>query len=492
MDARKAAAERARTGRLRQVTRRHFFQECGVGLGAMALASLLSEHTAAAPQIRNPSNPKSKIQNPKSTHFPARAKRVIFLFMAGGPSQIDLFDPKPKLRELNGQVTPKSFTEGKRFAFLKPDATLLGSPRRFSRHGKCGAELSELLPHLGTIADEICILRGMATDVFNHGPAKLFVQTGSPQPGRPAIGSWLTYGIGSEASDLPGFVVLQSGPRGPRAGSALWGSGFLPTTYQGVPFLPGPEPILNLANPRGIDRRRQGEFFDAVRDLNAARLKAVGDPEIATRISAYETAYKMQASAPELMDLSKESPQTLEMYGAEPGKPSYANNCLLARRLVERGVRFVQLYHTDWDHHGNTDADLGKPLEAICREVDRPTVALVKDLKQRGLLDDTIVVWGGEFGRTPMGEPRDALGRDHHIDAYTMWVAGGGFQAGLTVGATDEIGYNVVEDRIHVHDLQATLLHLLGLDHEKLTYRFQGRDFRLTDVHGHVVKDLLA
>jgi hypothetical protein len=470
--------------RLLALTRRHLFQRCGVGLGSIALGSLLNNEAAAAQKAASPA--------PKLPHFPAKAKRVIFMHMAGGPSQLDLFDPKPKLLELNGQVTPKSFTDGKRFAFLKPDSKLLGCPRAFSQHGKSGAVLSELLPHLGTVADDLCIIRSMATDVFNHGPAKFFMATGASQAGRPSMGAWLTYGIGSESQDLPGFVVLQSGPRGPRGGSPLWGSGFLPTSYQGVPFLSGPQPILNLANPPGFDRKRQGEFFDVVRDLNGARLGAVGDPEIATRITAYETAYKMQASAPELMDVTQEDPKTLAMYGAQPGKASFANNCLLARRLMERGVRFVQLYHTDWDHHGGPGADLGKSLEEICKEVDQPCAALIKDLKQRGMLDDTIVVWGGEFGRTPMGESRETAGRDHHIDAFTMWAAGGGFGAGRTIGATDEIGYNPIEDRVHVHDLHATILHLLGLEHTQLTYRSQGRDFRLTDVHGEVMQKLLA
>jgi hypothetical protein len=306
------------------------------------------------------------------------------------------------------------------------------------------------------------------------------------------MGAWVTYGIGSQSQDLPGFVVLQSGPRGPRGGSPLWGSGFLPTSYQGVPFLSGPEPILNLTSPQGFSHERQGEFFETVKSLNNQRLDVVGDPEIATRVSQYEMAYRMQSSAPELMDLSDETQQTLSMYGAEPGKSTFANNCLLARRLVERGVRFVQLYHTDWDHHGNNDTHLGEPLDARCQEVDQPSAALVKDLKQRGLLDDTIVVWGGEFGRTPMGEPRDKIGRDHHIEGYTMWLSGGGIKTGQSIGQTDELGFYAVEDRVHVHDLQATILHLLGLDHLKLTYRFQGRDFRLTDVHGEVVKKLLA
>jgi hypothetical protein len=472
---------------LLRMTRRHLFRECGVGLGAIALACL-EERGAGATPAASADGPLAA----RAPHFAARAKRVIYLHMAGGPSQIELFDPKPKLLELSGQVPPQELVQGKRFAFLKPDARLLGSRRTFRRHGDSGAELSELLPHLGAVADEICILRSMVTDVFNHGPAKLFVQTGSPQPGRPSIGAWLTYGIGSESRDLPGFVVLQSGPRGPRGGHALWSSGFLPTTFQGVPFLPGPQPIVNLKSPEGFDRERQGEFFSAVRDLNQQRLEATGDPEIETRIAQYEVAYRMQASAPELMDLGSESRATLDLYGAEPGKPSFANNCLLARRLVERGVRFVQLYHTDWDHHGGPGADLGQPLEEICREVDRPTAALVLDLKRRGLLEDTIVVWGGEFGRTPMGEPRESTGRDHHIDAFTMWAAGGGIRPGATIGRTDELGYSVVEDRVHVHDFQATLLHLLGLDHTKLTYRFQGRDFRLTDVHGELVSKMMA
>jgi hypothetical protein len=429
---------------------------------------------------------------PKRTHFPARAKHVIYMFMAGGPSHLELFDHKPKLQEMSGQVVPPSYVENKRFAFIKTNAKLLGTRRTFARYGQSGAELSECLPHLATIVDDIAIVKSMATDNFNHGPAKLFANTGSTRFGMPSMGSWVTYGIGSDSSDLPGFVVLQSGPRGPRSGAPLWGSGFLPTAYQGVPFLSGPEPILDLANPKGINHQQQSEFIDAVKTLNTARLDAVGDPEIATRIAAYEMAYRMQSSAPELMDLSSETQATLAAYGAEPGKVSFANNCLLARRLVERGARFVQLYHTDWDHHGNNDTNLGKPLDAICREVDQPAAVLVKDLKQRGLLDETLVIWGGEFGRTPMGEPRDLIGRDHHIDGYALWLAGGGIKPGQTIGATDELGFYAVEDRVHVHDLQATIMHLLGLDHTKLTFKFQGRDFRLTDVAGEVVTKLIA
>ena len=474
---------------LRETTRRHFFRDCQVGLGGMALSSLLSPERQAAAELQ-PSgfNPGSR-----DHHKPAKAKSVIFLFMAGGPSQLELFDPKPKLQQLNGQVIPESYVKGKRFAFIKPDATLLGTIRKFNQHGESGAVISECLPHLGTVADDICIVRSMSTDVFNHGPAKLFMNTGSPQfMGRPSMGAWVTYGIGSESQNLPGFMVLQSGPRGPRGGAPLWSSGFLPSKYQGVPLRSGKEPILNLGNPPGIDSLQQRDFVSAVNDLNGIRHEVTQDSEIATRIASYEMAYRMQTSAPDLMDLAGETQETLERYGAEPGKHSFANNCLLARRLVERGVRFVQLYHTDWDHHGNAGTELGKSLDERCGEVDRASAALVYDLKRRGLLDETIVVWGGEFGRTPQGEPRDLMGRDHHVEAFTMWMAGGGIKTGQTIGSTDEIGYYVTEDKVHVHDLHATLLHLLGINHLKLTYKFQGRNYRLTDVHGNVVEKLLA
>jgi len=468
-------------------TRRQFFGNCGLSIGSIALASLLGPQSLAGHVEQT--DPLA----PKPTHFPAKAKNVIFLFMAGGPSQLELFDHKPKLQELDGQIVPADYVKNKRFAFIKGDAKLLGTQRKFALHGQSRAQISELLPQLATVADDLCIVRSMATDVFNHGPAKLFVNTGSPQfSGKPSMGAWVTYGIGSESANLPGFVVLQSGPRGPRGGAALWGSGFLPSGYQGVQFLAGPEPITNLASPRGFNATRQRQFYDAVGELNAARLEAVGDPEIAARIDQYEMAYRMQTSAPELMNLAGETRSTLNAYGAEPGRVSFANNCLLARRLVERGVRFVQLYHTDWDHHGNNDTHLGKPLDDRCQEVDGPSAALIKDLKARGLLEHTLVVWGGEFGRTPMGERRDMIGRDHHIDGYTMWLAGGGVKPGQTVGSTDELGFYAVEDRVHVHDLQATILHLLGLDHTKLTYRFQGRNFRLTDVHGELVRKMIA
>jgi hypothetical protein len=474
--------------RLREQTRRHFFGQCGVGLGAIALNELLRNDGRAAPVKIDPAEPMAA----RPAQFKGRAKNVIFLFMAGGPSQLELFDDKPRLRELSGQKPPASLLEGRRFAFLKGNETLLGSQRKFARYGDCDMELSELLPHHREIVDDVCWLRGMTTDVFNHGPAKLFMNCGFQAPGRPSMGAWVTYGLGSESRDLPGFVVLQSGPRGPRAGASLWSSGFLPTSFQGVPFRSSGDPILNLRSPAGLDRERERAFYNTVGELNRARLDEVGDPEIMTRLNAYEMAFRMQTSAPELIDLGQESPETLSLYGVEPGKPSFANNCLLARRLVERGVRFVQLYHTDWDHHGDQANNLSGAIEARCLEVDRAASGLVLDLKRRGLLDDTLVVFGGEFGRTPMGEIRATVGRDHHIDAFTMWLAGGGVKRGYKLGATDELGFGVVEGRVHVHDLQATILHLLGFDHEQLTYRFQGRDFRLTDVHGQVVKEILA
>ena len=470
---------------LQLATRRHFFEKCGVGLGAIALHDLLS----ASPRSRS-TDPMA----PESGHFPAKAKNVIFLFMAGGPSHLELFEQKPMLQKYHKKPPPASLVEGKRFAFLGKDAKILGSDRQFAEYGDCRMQLSELLPHHRKIVDEVCWLRGMKTEVFNHGPAKLFMNSGFQTPGRPSLGSWVTYGLGSESRDLPGFVVLQSGPRGPRAGNALWSSGFLPSSYQGVPFRGTGDPILNLTSPPGFDSPRQAAFTDVVGGLNRERLRITGDPEIATRINAAEMAYRMQSSAPELMNIASESKSVLESYGAVPGANSFANNCLLARRLVERGVRFVQLYHTDWDHHGGKNQTLGKDLEKVCGEVDEPSAALVLDLKERGLLDDTIVIWGGEFGRTPMGETRENKvgGRDHHIDAFTMWITGGGFKPGITFGKTDDFGYEVVDEKVHVHDLHATILHQLGFDHERLSFRFQGRDFRLTDVHGKVVTDILA
>lgn len=475
-------------------TRRHFFRECGIGLGAMALGSLgnSSNLAAGAASVIGPRNPLA-VKNP---HFAAKAKSVIYLFMAGGPSQFELFETKPELQKYHGKPIPDSFIKGKRFAFMdtfvKEKPKLLGTNRKFPYRSASGLEISELFPHFARVADNVALLRAVTTDVFNHAPAKIFINTGSPQNGRPCLGSWLTYGLGSESHELPGFVVLQSGPRGPRGGYRNWGSGFLPTSFQGVPFRSAGDPIVNLGSPAGISLERQRDTLQAVVDLNSMRLAATGDAEISTRIAAYEMAYSMQTSAPDLIDLGRESQKTLDMYGAAPGKPSYANNCLLARRLVEKGVRFVQLYHTDWDHHGDTVNNLGKPLEKVCAETDRATAALIADLKQRGLLDSTLVVWGGEFGRTPMGEVRENIGRNHHIDAFSMWLAGGGVKPGAVHGQTDEFGFGPVAGRVHVHDLQATILHLMGFDHEKLTFRSQGRDFRLTDVSGQVVKQILA
>ncbi len=467
------------------VTRRHFFKDCGVGLGSIALASLLETTTSATPH--------SALQNPHSQtpHFTPKAKRVIFLFQAGAPSQLEMFDNKPGLAKYNGKPCPPELLKGQTLAFIKPDAALFATEFKFARHGKSGAEMSEVMTHLPKVADDITIIKSMMTDAINHAPAQIFMQTGSVQFGRPSFGSWVTYGLGSESQDLPGFVVLSSAG-GTSGGSSLWGSGFLPTVFQGVPFRRTGDPILSLANPRGISREMQRDSLDALKDLNEHLMSKNGDNEIATRMNSFEMAYRMQESAPELMDLNKESKATLELYGAEPGKNSYANNCLLARRMVERGVRFVQLYHEAWDHHGQVH----KGVKEQCKETDQANAALIEDLHQRGLLDDTIVIWGGEFGRTPMvqGEPdgSSSLGRDHHNKAFTMWVAGGGFKPGITIGETDEIGFNVVQDPIHVHDLHATLLHQLGFDHEKLTYRFQGRDFRLTDVHGVVQTKLLG
>jgi len=461
-----------------------------MGLGGIALASMLNRTgLAAQPGMALP-NPLA----PKPTHFPARAKNIIYLFMAGGPSQLELFDYKPKLVELNGQPIPQSFIEGKRFAFMDSShgTSLLGTRRTFKQHGKSGMWVSDLFPHTAGIVDDITLAKSCKATLFNHAPAKLFMNTGSGQFGRPSMGSWLNYGLGSECQDLPGFVVLQSGPRGPRGGAVNWGSGFLPTTYQGVPLRGTGEPILNLSTPASISAQRQRQTIDAIRDLNLQRAVATGDPEIETRIAAYEMASRMQTSAPDLIDLSQESAATLDAYGVDRDTPSFGRNCLLARRLVERGVRFVQLYHTNWDSHGGPGENLDGDFEKVCREVDRGQAALVKDLKERGLLEDTLVIWGGEFGRTPMGENRDTMGRNHHIDAFTMWFAGGGVKPGQVLGETDELGFNAVADPMHVHDIHATILHLLGLDHTKLTFRFQGRDFRLTDVHGNVITKLFA
>ena len=462
--------------------RRWFLQQCGVGLGAVALNHLFAAEGLAVSGSADP-------LTPKKPHFAAKAKNVIFLFMAGGPSQYEMFDYKPQLAKFDGKLPPKELLEGYRAAFINPNSTLLGPKFKFSKHGQSGAEVSELLPYTAEIVDEIAIVKSMVADAFNHAPAQIMMNTGSQQFGRPSMGAWTIYGLGSESRDLPGFVVFSSGSKGPSGGNSNWGAGFLPTVYQGVQFRGSGDPVLYLSNPPGIDDQAQRDSLDSIAKLNRMRLEDMGDPEISTRINSYEMAYRMQSGAPELMDLSKEKPETLAMYGAEPGKPSFANNCLLARRLVERGVRFVELFHEAWDQHGN----LVNGLKANCKATDQACAALVKDLKQRGLLEETLVIWGGEFGRTPMVQGLDSRdGRDHHPNAFVMWLAGGGVKAGLTLGRSDELGFNVVEDRVHVHDLHATILRLLGFDHTKLTYRFQGRDFRLTDVHGEVVTKLLA
>jgi hypothetical protein len=475
---------------LQEATRRHFFSQCGMGIGSVALASMMAERGLSAASAAAQAGPGA----PVGGNHPAKAKNVIFLFMAGGPSQLELFDYKPVLQKLNGQPIPQSYIEGKRFAFMGTShgVKLLGTRKEFKRRGQSGTWVSEMLPHTAGIADDISVVTTCQTTLFNHAPAKLFMNTGSGQFGRPSMGSWVTYGIGSESSDLPGFVVLQSGPRGPRGGAVNWGSGFLPTTYQGVPLRSQGEPILNLTTPASVDPRSQRRVIETVREMNMKRLVATGDDEIQTRINAYEMAYRMQSSAPELIDIQGESKATLDLYGVDPSQPSFARNCLLARRLVERGVRFVQLYHTNWDSHGGKGETLEDDFPKVVHDVDQGCAALIRDLKSRGLLEETLVIWGGEFGRTPMGENREKTGRNHHIDAFTMWFAGGGIKPGQTYGQTDELGFDGVEQKAHVHDIHATIMHLLGLDHEKLTFKFQGRDFRLTDVHGDILHGLLA
>ena len=470
--------------RARYLSRRWFLRDCTVGLGGIALASLLQDRAQAAVQASDP-------MAPRKPHFQPKAKSVIYLFMAGAPSQLELFDHKPSLRKYHGKPVPKDVLGGQTYAFIKPDSAIHAPDFAFAQHGKSGQWMSEVLPHIASVADDIAVVRSMTTDAFNHAPGQIFMNTGSQQFGRPSMGSWVTYGLGSESRDLPGFVVLSSAG-GLSGGAGNYGAGFLPTVYQGVPFRNGRDPVLYLSNPAGITAAAQRRTLDTVKELNEHRLGVVGDPEIATRINSFELAHRMQMSAPELVDLSKEPKHVLELYGAEPGKASFANNCLLARRLVERGVRFVQLFHEAWDHH----SDVKGGVKGQAGVTDKACAALVKDLKERGLLDSTLVVWGGEFGRTPQVEASAelgrSLGRDHHPQAFTYWLAGGGVKPGLSLGETDEFGFNVTKDRVHVHDLHATLLHLLGFDHEKLTFRFQGRDYRLTDVHGEVVQKLLA
>ena len=450
-------------------------------MGSLSLMSLLKETGFA----NAPADPMAL----RKPHFPAKAKNVICLFMAGAPSHLDLFDYKPKLEELDGTLPPASLLDGYRAAFIDPSSKLLGPKFKFSKHGQSGAEISELLPHTARIADEIAIVRSMKTDAFNHAPAQLMMNTGSQLFGKPSMGAWSLYGLGCESKDLPGFVVFSSGKKGPSGGSSCWGSGFLPTVYQGVQFRSGGEPVLYLKNPAGVDRQLQRESLDAINQLNQIQLQATGDPEIATRINSFEMAFRMQTAAPEVMDISREDKKTLDRYGAEPGKSSFANNCLLARRLVQSGVRFIQLYHEAWDQHGGLKKDLAKN----CLDTDQACAALVEDLRDHGMLDETLVVWGGEFGRTPMTQGAGGDGRDHHPNSFTMWMAGGGVKPGITYGETDELGFNVTENPVHVRDLHATILHLLGMDHERLTFKFQGLDQRLTGVEkARVVQEILA
>ncbi len=469
------------------IPRRTFLSHSGLALGAAAAGMLLADDAATAAPRRS-ADPLA----PKQPHFAPRAKSIIYLHMIGAPSQLDLFDPKPKLNELDGEVCPASLVEGKDFAFIGGEMRLAGSQYKFQQHGESGQTVSELLPHFAKIVDDVTIVHSIHTDEINHAPAQMFLHSGFGRGGRPGIGSWLAYGLGTVARDLPAYVVMLSGQAG-GAGSSLWSSGFLPSIYQGVQFRSDGDPVLFLSNPAGQTRADRRNVLNAVRAMNEAHLAEFGDPEIATRIRQYEMAFRMQSAVPELADLAGETQATLDLYGVEPGKPSFAADCLLARRLVERGVRVVEIYDSDWDHHAN----LNGRLREKCLDVDQGMAALVMDLKQRGLLDDVIVVWGSEFGRTPLGQgingegKKTAPGRDHHKDAYTMWLAGGGLKGGLSYGQTDEFGFEIIDQRVHVHDLNATLLHLLGFDHKRLTYTYQGRPFRLTDVHGEIVTPLI-
>jgi len=465
-------------------SRRYFLRECGVGLGKIAAAGLLTGALDGSPALGfAPPNSDDPLAA-KEPHFKPRAKAVIHLFMAGAPSQLELFDPKPTLTKLAGQALPKSIIGDQRYAFIQPNAAVMGPQFEFKKHGESGAVLGSPMSPLGDVADELCIIKSVTTDQFNHAPAQTFFNTGFSQPGRPSLGSWTLYGLGSETQNLPAFVVMSTGA-GVSGGSSLWASGFLPK------FRNGREPILNVATPEKFSAGMQSDSFELINRLNAERLQQIGDPEISTRMASYEMAARLQTSAPELMELSSETQETLDLYGCDPKKQSFARACLLARRMVQRGVRFINIYHSGWDAHtdvkGNTEKNCGQTAQA--------TAALIKDLKRTGLLDETLVIWGGEFGRTPMVETNPALGRkagrDHHPQAFTMFMAGGGTKPGITYGATDEFGFHITENPVHVHDLQATILHTLGLDHERLTYHHAGRDFRLTDVHGHVVKDLL-
>lgn len=472
-------------------TRRQFLKNCISGAGALTLGSMLGGDLFANNLLEQ------GYETHQGPHFPAKAKHVIYMHMAGAPSQLELFDHKPALNKLNGQACPASLLEGKRFAFIRGVPQMLGSQANFNQHGESRAWVSDYLPHFTEAVDEVCFLKAVHTDEFNHAPAQFLMQTGGPRTGRPSIGSWATYGLGSLNENLPGFVVLLSNDVAPSGGKRLWGSGFLPSVHQGVQCQSSGDAVRNLKNPKGVDSRLRKKSVDAINKINELEYQESEDPEILTRIAQYELAFKMQTSVPGVMNIEDEPAYIKEMYGITPGRNSFANNCLLARRLVENGVRFVQLYDRGWDTHGANQQDGVGPtgLKNKCKAVDRGMTALLKDLKQRGLLEETLIVWGGEFGRTPMMEARSGknfLGRDHHNEAFTMWMAGAGIKKGMTHGETDEIGYSGIRGRVHVHDIQATMLNQLGLDHERLTYRFQGRDFRLTDVHGNVIKDILS
>ena len=476
---------------LQHLTRRHFLGKSAYGLGAIALGSMLKNSLSAT------SAPTSDPLAPRLPHFAAKAKRVIYLHLTGSPPHLDLFDYKPELVKRDGQDCPDAFLKGKRFAFTSGTPKLLGTRRTFTQHGQGGVWMSDAIPHLHSVADELCVIRSMTTDQFNHAPAELLVYTGSPRSGRPSIGSWVTYGLGTENQNLPGFVVLISSGVQPNGGKNSFGSGFLPSVYQGVQCRSKGDPVLYASDPAGMDREVRRMSLDTLRDLNEIQARELGHPETQTRIAQYELAYRMQLSVPEVMDISRESAGTIEAYGAKPGESSFANNCLLARRLVEQGVRYVQLFDWGWDFHGTSPGeDIRDGLTKKCATMDRPVAALLKDLRQRGLLEDTLVVLGGEFGRTPFREGRtakgDILGRDHFPDCYTMVVAGGGVKGGTMYGQSDELGFSVAENKVGVHDLQATLLHQLGFNHERLTYRFQGRDYRLTDVEGEVIRGILT
>ena len=482
---------------LKNISRRHFLWESAAGLGAAALGTFLAGCDARNAVPKNLATATDPML-PKPSHFPGKAKRVIYLHMAGAPSQLELFDFKPELQKLHNQLCPPSLLEGKRFAFIRGTPKMLGPQADFKQRGQSGAFISEHLPHFAKMADEVSFLKGVYTDQFNHAPAQLFVHTGSPRLGRPSIGSWVTYGLGSENNNLPGFVVLTSGGKTPDAGKSVWGSGFLPSLYQGVQCRSEGDPVLFLSDPEGVDRALKKKTIDAINEVNRQHFQEYNDPETLTRIAQYEMAFRMQVSVPEVMNINSEPEYIHQLYGTTPGKASFANNCLLARKLVEQDVRFVQLFDWGWDSHGtdeNLAIDIG--FRNKCREIDRAMTALLLDLKQRGLLEETLVVWGGEFGRTPMQENRENknnpfLGRDHHVEAFTMWMAGGGIKQGMTWGETDEIGYYPINGKVSVHDVQATILNQLGMDHEKLTYHFQGRPFRLTDVAGKVISEIIA